>query len=95
MAVYRLEFKEELIWKSLPSHHQRMADLSHEQSTVKHSNWECELRPKEKALAETAALLTLSKKARAIWRVWTCLTTLRSPLPTSQKHVYRRKTERS
>lgn len=28
---------------------------------------EKELRRKEKALAETAALLTLSKKARAIW----------------------------
>jgi transposase len=28
---------------------------------------ERELRRKEKALAETAALLTLSKKARAIW----------------------------
>ncbi len=30
---------------------------------------ERELRRKEKALAETAALLTLSKKARAIWGV--------------------------
>ena len=28
---------------------------------------EAELRRKEKALAETAALLTLSKKAEAIW----------------------------
>jgi transposase-like protein len=35
----------------------------------KNKQLERELRRKEKALAETAALLTLSKKARAIWGV--------------------------
>ncbi len=49
MAVHRLEFKEELIRKSLPSHHQRMADLSHEQSAVKHTigkaNYDLRRRP--------------------------------------------------
>lgn len=35
----------------------------------KHRALEKELHRKEKALAETAALLTLSKKARAIWGI--------------------------
>src|SRR5690554_7201145 len=43
------------------------ADLASERK--KNKRLEKELRRKEKALAETAALLTLSKKARAIWGV--------------------------
>jgi transposase-like protein len=45
---------------------QEQARLSREQGR-RVKDLERELRRKEKALAETAALLTLSKKARAIW----------------------------
>ncbi len=41
--------------------------LNHQQDKKKIKQLEMELRRKEKALAETAALLVLSKKCRAIW----------------------------
>jgi hypothetical protein len=40
---------------------------SYAQERKKTRNLEKELRRKDKALAETAALLVLQKKARAIW----------------------------
>lgn len=41
--------------------------LNHQQDRKKIKRLESELRRKEKALAETAALLVLSKKCQAIW----------------------------
>jgi transposase-like protein len=41
--------------------------LNHQQARKKIKQLESELRRKEKALAETAALLVLSKKCQAIW----------------------------
>lgn len=41
--------------------------LNHQQDKKKIKRLESELRRKEKALAETAALLVLSKKCQAIW----------------------------
>ncbi|WP_419653125.1 hypothetical protein, partial [Thiolapillus sp.] len=62
---YPKERKEAVLKKMLPPKNKPIQELAQDEKRIK--ELERELKRKEKALAETAALLVLRKKAQAIW----------------------------